>query len=138
MAAPSAAFFRTIPENSCAWFLALFPPPPPSIWQLARLKGWDLSWYKYPWHRGVSTAALHTRLVAGGERNGRPAPPMKGQLRRQEKNEAFARRAVMLSEEIDHALEKWEAQKREQEQQAEEKRHNRLVPKGSLLRQTSK
>ncbi|XP_053117412.1 39S ribosomal protein L52, mitochondrial isoform X4 [Hemicordylus capensis] len=98
----------------------------------------DLSWYKYPWHRGVSTAALHTRLVAGGERNGRPAPPMKGQLRRQEKNEAFARRAVMLSEEIDHALEKWEAQKREQEQQAEEKRHNRLVPKGSLLRQTSK
>ncbi|XP_053117411.1 39S ribosomal protein L52, mitochondrial isoform X3 [Hemicordylus capensis] len=70
--------------------------------------------------------------------DGRPAPPMKGQLRRQEKNEAFARRAVMLSEEIDHALEKWEAQKREQEQQAEEKRHNRLVPKGSLLRQTSK
>uniref|UniRef100_A0ACB8EW90 Uncharacterized protein n=1 Tax=Sphaerodactylus townsendi TaxID=933632 RepID=A0ACB8EW90_9SAUR len=65
--------------------------------------------------------------------DGRPAPPMKGYLRRQEKNREFARRIAMISSEIDRGMEKWETNQREQRQQAEEKRQNRLLPKGGSL-----
>ncbi|XP_054851021.1 39S ribosomal protein L52, mitochondrial [Eublepharis macularius] len=62
--------------------------------------------------------------------DGRPAPPMKGYLRRQEKNREFARRVAKLSSEIDHGMEKWKAKQREEEQEAEAKQSNRLQPKG--------
>nr|XP_056719923.1 39S ribosomal protein L52, mitochondrial [Euleptes europaea] len=65
--------------------------------------------------------------------DGRLAPPMKGYLRRQEKNRELARRIAMISSEMDHGLERWEAKQKEQEQQAEEKQHNRLQPKGGIL-----
>ncbi|XP_077170187.1 large ribosomal subunit protein mL52 [Paroedura picta] len=67
--------------------------------------------------------------------DGRPAPPMKGYVRRQERNIELARRIAMLSSEMDRGIEKWAARQREREQQAEEKRRNRLQPKGDLLRQ---
>ncbi|XP_062993591.1 large ribosomal subunit protein mL52 [Elgaria multicarinata webbii] len=70
--------------------------------------------------------------------DGRPAPPMKGQLRRQEKNKEFACRVAQISAEMDHGIQKWEAKQREHEQQAEEKRRNRLQPKGGLLQQPPK
>ncbi|XP_061444871.1 large ribosomal subunit protein mL52 [Rhineura floridana] len=70
--------------------------------------------------------------------DGRPAPPMKNHLRRQEKNEVLARRIAMISAEIDHGLEKWEAKQRKREQEAEEKRCNRLQRKGGFLEQDSK
>ncbi|XP_015265173.1 PREDICTED: 39S ribosomal protein L52, mitochondrial [Gekko japonicus] len=65
--------------------------------------------------------------------DGCPAPPMKGYLRRKEKNTEFVRRLAMISSEVDHRMEKWAAKVREQEQQAEEKRRNRLQPKGGIL-----
>ncbi|CAG05748.1 unnamed protein product, partial [Tetraodon nigroviridis] len=39
--------------------------------------------------------------------DGRPAPPMKGYLRRRQQNEVLARRIVMLSEEVDRGIETW-------------------------------
>ncbi|XP_066484970.1 large ribosomal subunit protein mL52 isoform X2 [Tiliqua scincoides] len=70
--------------------------------------------------------------------DGRPAPPMKGQLERQEKNKEFARRVAMISAEMDRGIERWEARQREQKQQAEEKKHQRLQPKGSFLQEHPK
>ncbi|XP_042332361.1 39S ribosomal protein L52, mitochondrial [Sceloporus undulatus] len=70
--------------------------------------------------------------------DGRPAPPMKGYLSRQEKNAELARRVAMISAEMDHGIEKWEAQQREQERQAQEKRCNRLQPKGNFFPETAK
>ncbi|KAH0626197.1 hypothetical protein JD844_001030 [Phrynosoma platyrhinos] len=79
---------------------------------------------------------------AGGKwrvrQDGRPAPPMKGYLRRQEKNAELARRVAMISAEMDRGIEKWEAQQREQEQRIQEKRHNRLQPKGNSFPETAK
>ncbi|KAL8177224.1 UNVERIFIED_CONTAM: hypothetical protein K2H54_043496 [Gekko kuhli] len=65
--------------------------------------------------------------------DGRLAPPMKGYLRRKEKNAEFVRRIAMITSEIDHGMKKWEAKVREKEREAEEKRHNRLQPKGGIL-----
>uniref|UniRef100_A0A8D0B5H6 Large ribosomal subunit protein mL52 n=1 Tax=Salvator merianae TaxID=96440 RepID=A0A8D0B5H6_SALMN len=67
--------------------------------------------------------------------DGRPAPPLKGQTRRREKNEVFARRVAMISAEMDHALEKWEAKQKANEEAAEKKLHKKLKPKGHLLLQ---
>ncbi|XP_060111385.1 large ribosomal subunit protein mL52 [Heteronotia binoei] len=65
--------------------------------------------------------------------DGRPAPPMKGYLRRQEKNREFARRVAMIASEMDRGMEKWETKQRERERQAKEKYRNRLQPKGGIL-----
>ncbi|XP_062061450.1 large ribosomal subunit protein mL52 isoform X1 [Lepus europaeus] len=64
--------------------------------------------------------------------DGRPAPPMKGQLRRKAEREKFARRVVLLSQEMDAGLEAW--QLRQQKLQEEErKQKNTLKPKGASL-----
>ncbi|KAJ7313114.1 hypothetical protein JRQ81_004384 [Phrynocephalus forsythii] len=70
--------------------------------------------------------------------DGRPAPPMKGQLRRKKENEERARRIVLISKEIDHGMEKWEARQREKEQEEEKKRLNKLQPKGGIVSRTPK
>ncbi|XP_033025452.1 39S ribosomal protein L52, mitochondrial-like [Lacerta agilis] len=71
--------------------------------------------------------------------DGRPAPPMKNQLLRKEKNENLARRRVaMISTEMDQGVEKWKAKQNERERRAEEKRRNRLQPKGSSQKQDPK
>eukprot|EP00069_Balaena_mysticetus_P013781 bmy_22124T0 len=64
--------------------------------------------------------------------DGRPAPPMKGQLRRKGQREKFARRVVLLSQEMDAGLQV--CQLRQQKLQEEErKQQHALKPKGALL-----
>ncbi|XP_020018426.2 large ribosomal subunit protein mL52 isoform X1 [Castor canadensis] len=65
--------------------------------------------------------------------DGRPAPPMKGQLRRKAQREKFARRVVLLSQEIDAGLQTWELRQKEKLQEEERKQKNALIPKGASL-----
>ncbi|XP_051051698.1 39S ribosomal protein L52, mitochondrial isoform X2 [Phodopus roborovskii] len=64
--------------------------------------------------------------------DGRPAPPMKGQLRRQAQREKLARRVVLLTQEMDAGLQAWKL--RQQKLEEERKQENGLKPKGILLR----
>ncbi|XP_025248095.1 39S ribosomal protein L52, mitochondrial isoform X2 [Theropithecus gelada] len=65
--------------------------------------------------------------------DGRPAPPMKGQLRRKAEREKFARRVVLLSQEMDTGLQAW--QLRQQKLQEEQrKKENALKSKGASLK----
>ncbi|XP_013204558.1 39S ribosomal protein L52, mitochondrial-like isoform X1 [Microtus ochrogaster] len=50
--------------------------------------------------------------------DGRPAPPMKGQLRRKAQREKLARRVVLLTQEMDAGLQAWKLR----QQKLEEKR----------------
>ncbi|TRY57486.1 hypothetical protein DNTS_014232 [Danionella cerebrum] len=66
--------------------------------------------------------------------DGRPTPPMKGQVRRQKEREEFARRTVNLNAEMDTGMRKWH-------ESLEAKKHNHellkastLKPKGELLK----
>ncbi|XP_017520652.2 large ribosomal subunit protein mL52 isoform X2 [Manis javanica] len=66
--------------------------------------------------------------------DGRPAPPMKGQLRRKVQREKFARRVVLLSQEMDAGLQAWQLRQQEKFQEEERKQNNALKSKGALLR----
>ncbi|EHB00001.1 39S ribosomal protein L52, mitochondrial [Heterocephalus glaber] len=66
--------------------------------------------------------------------DGRPAPPMKGQLRRKAQREKLARRVVLLSQEMDAGLQAWQLRQQEKLQEEERKQKNALKPKGTLLR----
>ncbi|XP_039101127.1 39S ribosomal protein L52, mitochondrial isoform X3 [Hyaena hyaena] len=66
--------------------------------------------------------------------DGRPAPPMKGQLRRKAQREKFARRVVLLSQEMDAGLQAWQLRQQEKLQEEERKQKNALKPKGALLK----
>ncbi|KAL1781724.1 39S ribosomal protein L52, mitochondrial isoform X1 [Sigmodon hispidus] len=66
--------------------------------------------------------------------DGRPAPPMKGQLRRKAEREKLARRVVLLTQEMDAGLQAWKL--RQQKSQEERKQGNALKPKGISLRST--
>ncbi|EAW66240.1 mitochondrial ribosomal protein L52 [Homo sapiens] len=58
---------------------------------------------------------------------------MKGQLRRKAERETFARRVVLLSQEMDAGLQAW--QLRQQKLQEEQrKQENALKPKGASLK----
>ncbi|KAB0345086.1 hypothetical protein FD755_013012 [Muntiacus reevesi] len=65
--------------------------------------------------------------------DGRPAPPMKGQLRRKAQREKFARRVVLLSQEMDAGLQAWQLRQQEKLQEEKRKQQNALKPKGALL-----
>ncbi|GAA6091536.1 39S ribosomal protein L52, mitochondrial [Tachysurus ichikawai] len=65
--------------------------------------------------------------------DGRPAPPLKGQVRRQKQREDFARRAVNLNAEVDQAMKSWGAEKEAQERAKEQLKSAMLKPKGKLL-----
>ncbi|XP_070810452.1 large ribosomal subunit protein mL52 [Pituophis catenifer annectens] len=85
-----------------------------------------------------SDHGLTTNLPDWSFADGRPAPPMVGHLRRQEKNREMVRRIAQLSSELDHGMKKWEAKMKKQEEDQEEKRRKRLRPKGALLQQLPK
>ncbi|XP_047455865.1 39S ribosomal protein L52, mitochondrial [Mugil cephalus] len=65
--------------------------------------------------------------------DGRPAPPLKGQLRRRQEREVLARRIVMLSSEMDRGIEKYEKRQDEAKRAEEHKKSLLLKPKGKLL-----
>ncbi|XP_049624673.1 39S ribosomal protein L52, mitochondrial isoform X3 [Suncus etruscus] len=58
---------------------------------------------------------------------------MKGQLRRKAEREKFARRVVLLSQEMDAGLQKWQRKQEEKLQEEERKQKSALKPKGTLL-----
>uniref|UniRef100_UPI0037E99400 large ribosomal subunit protein mL52 n=1 Tax=Semicossyphus pulcher TaxID=241346 RepID=UPI0037E99400 len=66
--------------------------------------------------------------------DGRPAPPMRGQLRRKQEREVTARRIVMLSSEVDRGMEAWREKQEEAKRMEEQKKSLLLKPKGKLLR----
>nr|XP_012804972.2 39S ribosomal protein L52, mitochondrial isoform X2 [Jaculus jaculus] len=53
--------------------------------------------------------------------DGHPAPPMKGQLRRKTQREKFARRVVLLSQEMDAGLQVWHLRQQEKLQEKQQK-----------------
>lgn len=65
--------------------------------------------------------------------DGRPAPALKGQLRRKQEREALARRIVMLSNEVDQGIEAWKEKQAENRRIEEHKKSLLLKPKGKLL-----
>ncbi|XP_008281589.1 large ribosomal subunit protein mL52 [Stegastes partitus] len=65
--------------------------------------------------------------------DGRPAPPLKGQLRRREEKEALAKRIVTLSSEVDQGIEMWKDKVAEAKRAEEHKKSLLLKPKGKLL-----
>ncbi|XP_005882322.1 PREDICTED: 39S ribosomal protein L52, mitochondrial isoform X1 [Myotis brandtii] len=75
-----------------------------------------------------------TELPDWSYADGRPAPPMKGQLRRQAQREKFARRVVLLSQEMDAGLQAWQLRQQEKLQEEEQKKKNALKPKGAALK----
>ncbi|KAG1936218.1 39S ribosomal protein L52, mitochondrial isoform d [Pimephales promelas] len=72
--------------------------------------------------------------------DGRPAPPLKGQIRRQKQREDFARRAVYLNAEVDEGMKKWCERKNEiqmfYEVQEEREQRTGRVEKGQTMRNT--
>ncbi|XP_028851664.1 large ribosomal subunit protein mL52 isoform X1 [Denticeps clupeoides] len=70
--------------------------------------------------------------------DGRPSPPMKGQIRRRKEREEFARRVVSLSSEIDNGMQRWRDGKEEEKRLEERKKSLLLKPKGKLLLKTPK
>ncbi|XP_023562718.1 39S ribosomal protein L52, mitochondrial [Octodon degus] len=56
---------------------------------------------------------------------------MKRQLRRQAQREKFARRVVLLSQEMDAGLQAWQLRQQEKLQEEEQKRKSALKPKGT-------
>ncbi|XP_051557257.1 39S ribosomal protein L52, mitochondrial [Myxocyprinus asiaticus] len=70
--------------------------------------------------------------------DGRPAPPLKGQIRRQKQREEFARRAVYLNAEVDKGMERWREKKEEERLKEEQLKSLMLKPKGNLLLKNKK
>ncbi|KAM6959716.1 large ribosomal subunit protein mL52 [Tautogolabrus adspersus] len=65
--------------------------------------------------------------------DGRPAPPMKGHMRRKQEREVIARRIVMLSSEVDRGIEAWSEKQEEAKRMEQHKKSLLLKPKGKLL-----
>ncbi|XP_047242208.1 39S ribosomal protein L52, mitochondrial [Girardinichthys multiradiatus] len=65
--------------------------------------------------------------------DGRPAPPLKGQLRRRQEKEVLAKRIVMLNSEVDRGMEVWKEKQEEAKRLEEHKKSLLLKPKGKLL-----
>ncbi|XP_027698865.1 39S ribosomal protein L52, mitochondrial [Vombatus ursinus] len=75
-----------------------------------------------------------TELPDWSYADGRSAPPMKGQLRRKAQREKFARRVVLLSQEMDAGMKTWEQKQQEKRQEEENKQQNLLKPKGASMK----
>ncbi|XP_051836395.1 39S ribosomal protein L52, mitochondrial [Antechinus flavipes] len=75
-----------------------------------------------------------TELPDWSYADGRCAPPMKGQLHRKAQREKLARRIVLLSQEMDAGLKKWEQQQQEKRQEEEKKQQNLLKPKRASMK----
>uniref|UniRef100_A0A4W5R1M7 Large ribosomal subunit protein mL52 n=1 Tax=Hucho hucho TaxID=62062 RepID=A0A4W5R1M7_9TELE len=70
--------------------------------------------------------------------DGRPAPPLKGQLRRKQERETLARRVVNLSSEVDKGMEAWREKQEEAKRIQERNKSLLLKPKGNLLLKKNK
>ncbi|KAL4593393.1 39S ribosomal protein L52, mitochondrial isoform X1 [Arapaima gigas] len=70
--------------------------------------------------------------------DGRPAPPLKGQRRRQREREEFVRRVVEISTEMEMGLQKWREKKEAKKVMEEMKKSQLLDPKGKLLLKNKK
>ncbi|XP_071233964.1 large ribosomal subunit protein mL52-like isoform X4 [Salvelinus alpinus] len=70
--------------------------------------------------------------------DGRPAPPLKGQLRRKQERGTLARRVVNLSLEVDKGMEVWREKQEEAERMQERNKSLLLKPKGNLLLKKNK
>ncbi|XP_061664755.1 39S ribosomal protein L52, mitochondrial [Syngnathoides biaculeatus] len=70
--------------------------------------------------------------------DGRPAPPMKGTLRRRREREELARRIVMLDSEIDRGIESCRERDEEAQRLRERQKSLLLKPKGHLLKKKKK
>uniref|UniRef100_A0A665V503 Large ribosomal subunit protein mL52 n=1 Tax=Echeneis naucrates TaxID=173247 RepID=A0A665V503_ECHNA len=68
--------------------------------------------------------------------DGRPAPPMKGHLRRRQEREVTARRIVMLNAEMDRGINMWKERQDEAKRAEEHKKSLLFKPKGKLLMKT--
>ncbi|XP_067389202.1 large ribosomal subunit protein mL52 [Emydura macquarii macquarii] len=66
--------------------------------------------------------------------DGRPAPPWKGQTRRRQEDEAFARRVAQLAGEMERGLQRWRDGRCRDLDAQDSRRQNRLQPKGGALR----
>ncbi|XP_028933692.1 39S ribosomal protein L52, mitochondrial isoform X2 [Ornithorhynchus anatinus] len=80
----------------------------------------------------VCTAAWRSGLEASGGCNGRPAPMMKRQCNRLKKREMFARRVILLSQEMDAGMEAWKQQQEKKSEEKKQKQESRLKPKGRV------
>ncbi|XP_069796948.1 large ribosomal subunit protein mL52 isoform X1 [Narcine bancroftii] len=65
--------------------------------------------------------------------DGRPAPMMKGHLRRRQKAAEMAGRILMLTNELQRGMERWEEQQTTLCRQREEQQASSLRPKGAKL-----
>ncbi|XP_076017405.1 large ribosomal subunit protein mL52 [Genypterus blacodes] len=65
--------------------------------------------------------------------DGRPAPPLKGQLRRRQEREVLARRIVMLDSEINRGIEACREREEKAKRLEEHRKSLLLKPKGKLL-----
>ncbi|XP_072106387.1 large ribosomal subunit protein mL52 [Mobula birostris] len=63
--------------------------------------------------------------------DGRPAPPMKGHIRRRQKAAEMAGRIVMLTNELQQGMEQWESEQVALHRQQEEQLESQLRPKGA-------
>ncbi|KAG7241576.1 hypothetical protein INR49_025496 [Caranx melampygus] len=66
--------------------------------------------------------------------DGRPAPLLKGQLRRRQEREVIAQRIVMLSAEMDKGIEMWKERQDEAKRLEENEKSLLFKPKGKLLK----
>ncbi|XP_053558286.1 39S ribosomal protein L52, mitochondrial isoform X2 [Bombina bombina] len=70
--------------------------------------------------------------------DGRPAPPTKGQIRRKDEREAFARRVVLLSTEMEQGLQNWRDKQQRLMEEKLEKEKNQLKSKAVPKKHTSR
>ncbi|KAM9424505.1 large ribosomal subunit protein mL52 [Pholidichthys leucotaenia] len=92
---------------------------------------------KWRKEHGLSTSGSEygpmTDLPDWSFADGRPAPPMKGYLRRRQEREVLARRIVMLNSEVDRGVEAWKEREEEARRMEEHRKSLLLKPKGKLL-----
>ncbi|XP_028649481.1 39S ribosomal protein L52, mitochondrial [Erpetoichthys calabaricus] len=67
--------------------------------------------------------------------DGRPAPPMKGHIRRKQERADFARRVVQLSSQVDEGMQRWRKQLEEKEVEEKQRTALQLKSKGALHKQ---
>ncbi|XP_067870248.1 39S ribosomal protein L52, mitochondrial [Heterodontus francisci] len=70
--------------------------------------------------------------------DGRPAPPLKGQTRRQQETEKMARRILMLTNEMERGMERWEGRQADLLRQEEERQFNQPKAKGAKQGESSR
>ncbi|KAM9645309.1 large ribosomal subunit protein mL52 [Trichechus inunguis] len=74
-----------------------------------------------------------TELPDWSYADGGPAPLMKGQLLRKAQREKFARRVVLLSQEMEAGLQAWQYRRQQKLQEEEKRQKNALKPKRASL-----